>query len=341
MLTALNKIDERIDIRKLFRALLVLTPTIIIAAKTGDSEWMHTAIITYACFNAAQRLDLTPFGVLILGILVLIAFIIFYFSLLVPALFIAICAITAMTTVGLAAFGENLRWAGVSVFISALYIACETAEEISPNTVKMHGLQELPYIVFALTPVLCLSIFDNKGRFSSMGGGYKGNILSRLCRKDPGEPTIYGEAIIATGISVSVAATLVEWEGFNNGQWIIWSTASVLVTGAPEVAHIKLLNRAVGALAGGAIGIGIGYLLPHTSVTYGVTIVIGLISFLACRRYIVGYGIMSAAVACAIIVANLSPEIAADRSINVVLGGAIGVIFLFLVHWLNGAIKFR
>lgn len=332
MLPGINRIDTWIDIRKLFRAIAVLSPFALLAATTGDHLWMRSGMVTYACFTAAERAELTPSGVILLGAVTILGFAIFYFSLLLPPLFIAICAISGMATVGLTAFGEKLRWIGISVFISALYIACETAEQTPPAQILTRGLQTLPYIAAAVLPVLLLSIFDSWRNPKALDHRRLRTVLCLHRGCDMGDRVFYGEAMLATGLAVAVAAALVEWEGFSNGQWIIWSAASVLVTGAPSAAHLKFRDRSIGAMIGGPVGTWLGYTMPHTNATYGIAIAIGLISFLSIRKYMIGYTVMSAAVACAIVVANLSPEIAAQRSINVVLGGVIGVLFLLIVH---------
>ena len=129
------------------------------------------------------------------------------------------------------------------------------------------------------------------------------------------------EAVIAVILAVAAAASLVEWRHLDHGQWVVWSGASV-VTGDAGAAHLKLRDRAVGAFLGVPAGITRGFFVPHGPLAYGLAIVVSLLTLVAFRSYLIGFGTRCAAVAAALVIAEQSTVIAAERVINVLLGAS-------------------
>ncbi|WP_186374329.1 FUSC family protein [Roseomonas gilardii] len=133
----------------------------------------------------------------------------------------------------------------------------------------------------------------------------------------------------------ALAASLVEWQALDHGQWVIWSAASV-VTGEAGAEHLKLHDRAIGALVGVPGGIVLGWILPHTTSVYGISVVAGLLTLMAFRRYVVGFGARCVCIALALTVGRHSMFVAGERILNVILGGEIGLACVLALRWFLG-----
>jgi uncharacterized membrane protein YccC len=152
---------------------------------------------------------------------------------------------------------------------------------------------------------------------------------------DLGVPQRWREAVLTATVAVALAATLVEWRHLGNGQWTIWSAASV-VTGNYGTARIKLGNRAAGALIGVPAGIGIGELLPHGVFAFDFVVLTSFLTIVAFRSYVLGFGMRCMLVASAIMIAGQTAAVAAERVSNVILGGLIGLLCVLVFHAISG-----
>lgn len=131
---------------------------------------------------------------------------------------------------------------------------------------------------------------------------------------------------------MAAAALLVEWRHIDNGQWAIWSAASV-VTGDAATARVKLRDRGLGALAGVPLGLAAGHALPHGALVYTLATLASVLTLVAFRHYATGFGARCACIACASWVAQQSTAIAAERVVNVLAGGLIGIACVLATHW--------
>jgi uncharacterized membrane protein YccC len=137
--------------------------------------------------------------------------------------------------------------------------------------------------------------------------------------------------MVAAGLAVGVAAILVEWLHIDHGQWVIWSAVSV-VTGHTASSRDKLRDRAIGAVIGVPIGVAVGLVAPHAMLAYAMASAAAVLTFVAIPWYPVAFTTRCSLVAFAIMVANGSPAIAAERIVNVLLGGVVGVLFVLVCH---------
>jgi len=60
--------------------------------------------------------------------------------------------------------------------------------------------------------------------------------------------------------------------------------------------------------------------------------VASILTLVGFRRYMVGFGLRCALSALAIVIAGSAASIAAERLINVLIGGTIGIAFVLAVH---------
>ncbi|TPJ83295.1 FUSC family protein [Mesorhizobium sp. B2-5-4] len=325
-----RRIEAVIDRKALGRAGLVLAPLVLATALSGETVWPQAALVTISAFIAAERSGLAPLGVVLHGLAIATGFMVLLTSVHQPALFVFLAVAMAAASILLTARGAELRSLGNFTFIPALYLACEIAEQASPEALVFRGLHFLPFIGLAIVPVLLVSILDHLEcrrdhitllrHFSQVVG-----------QTAPRTLVPYREAFIAVAFAVALAAALVERYHIGHGQWVIWSAASV-VTGDAASARAKLRDRVLGAVVGVPAGNALGLLLPHNRIVLELTALLAVLTLVGFRRYNVGFGARSACAAMAFIVINQSIFAAGERAANVILGGVVGIVFVLGVH---------
>ena len=322
MRAAAGMLGNEINGRILLRAVLVMSPLVLLAASTGNPIWLRAAIVAISTFIGFERSGLAPLGVLLHGVAILAGFSALLLALQIPAIFVCGCALLAGGAIALTARGAKLRSLGNFTFIPAVYLACEIGENTLARDLLTSCLHFLPFAAAAIVPTLILSL--------SGPGGIRGNFRI-LQASDFGKPQPWREAVLAVTFAVALAATLVEWRHLGNGQWTIWSAASV-VTGNAGTARAKPGNRAFGALIGVPAGICLGQLGPHGAFAFDLTVLASFLTIVAFNRYIIGFGTRCMLIAAAFMIAGESASVAAERVSNVILGGVIGLVFVVGFH---------
>jgi hypothetical protein len=313
------------DTRASSRALIVLMPIILLGITTRSQIWLHVAIVTISVFVALERSNLAPLGVLTHAFLVASSYIGLICSLANPALFILMAVLVAMGSILVTAKGEKLRSAGTFTLIPALYLACETAQGVPHRDLLETGLRITPYILAASVPVLLVSIIEYR-RFPPNGRSHRWDDFKLV--KEAGDTPAAGyiAKAIMVALGVAIAVSLVEWNGFKNGQWVIWSSVSVLITGNLSIARVKWRDRTVGTLLGVPAGIAIATLLPHNFEILAVATLATALTLVAFRSYAVGFGARCMCVSFALIVAGETTLQAGSRIENVIIGSSIGIV---------------
>jgi len=324
-------LNDHVDWRQARRCLAVLLPVLLLWGVSGDMQWLRAAVVTVATLIGIERVQLAPSGVLLHGMAISIGYLLLLWALTMPLAFVIGCALLAAGAIGLSAFGRKLRSLGNFVFIPALYLACETAEDGAPAQYLALGLRLLPYLALCLAPVWLLALFEHRRRRSE-APLWRHHAQLRFLR-DAGVKMPVAEAMLAGGLAVACAAAWVEWRHPGHGQWVIWSAASV-VTGDVLSAKQKLRDRGLGALLGVPLGIGAGALLPHHPAVYALIALGAVMTLVSFRRYPVGFAARCACAAGALTVLNAPAGVAAERLINVLLGGAIGFVLVLAVNGL-------
>jgi hypothetical protein len=323
-------IRDEIRLGQAARAVLILAPLGLLAAMSGNELWLRAAVAGVSIYIGALRAQLTPLGALLHGLAILACFFALLTALNTPPLFVTGCAALAMAAIGLGRWGANFRSLGNWIFIPAVYLACETAEDVSPPGLAAKGLVFLPYVVAGFVPPLALCVYDfARARPAAQPWHrYAGRLLRAQAAR--GSTPYLAHALMAA-CAVGLAATLVEVARLGHGQWVIWSAASV-VTGDWASAQRKLRQRAAGACLGVPIGAAIGVLLPHDGFVFGFAALGAIVTLVAFKTYIVEFTARCAFTAVALVAVAGSAAAAASRVDNVLLGGAIGVLTVYLGH---------
>ncbi|TOZ46526.1 FUSC family protein, partial [Burkholderia pseudomallei] len=214
-----------------------------------------------------------------------------------------------------------------SVFTPSLYLTC------APPAAHHPAPRSVPYLGAAMLPAIALSGVQ---AWRNAPAAHRLHALARWRgARELGRPAASSDAaqaIVAVALAVAAAALLVEWRHIDNGQWAIWSAASV-VTGDAATARVKLRDRGLGALAGVPLGLAAGHALPHGALVYTLATLASVLTLVAFRHYATGFGARCACIACASWVAQQSTAIAAERVVNVLAGGLIGIACVLATHW--------
>lgn len=315
------------DLPTLGRTLAVCAPTIALYGATGDARWLLASIATVSIAIAVERVGIAPLGALAQGAAIVAGFLSLSCALSAWPAFVAGCATLAAAAVALSRCGARLRSLGNFVFIPSLYLTCEAAAAHHSAT------RLVPYLGAAMLPAIALSGVQ---AWRNAPAAHRLHALARWRgARELGRPAAssdVAQAIVAVALAVAAAALLVEWRHIDNGQWAIWSAASV-VTGDAATARVKLRDRGLGALAGVPLGLAAGHALPHGALVYTLATLASVLTLVAFRHYATGFGARCACIACASWVAQQSAAIAAERVVNVLAGGLIGIACVLATHW--------
>ncbi|KGS67301.1 fusaric acid resistance -like family protein [Burkholderia pseudomallei MSHR7527] len=315
------------DLPTLGRTLAVCAPTIALYGATGDARWLLASIATVSIAIAVERVGIAPLGALAQSAAIVAGFLSLSCALSAWPAFVAGCAMLAAAAVALSRCGARLRSLGNFVFIPSLYLTCEAAAAHHSAT------RLVPYLGAAMLPAIALSGVQ---AWRNAPAAHRLHALARWRgARELGRPAASSDAaqaIVAVALAVAAAALLVEWRHIDNGQWVIWSAASV-VTGDAATARVKLRDRGLGALAGVPLGLAAGHALPHGALVYTLATLASVLTLVAFRHYATGFGARCACIACASWVAQQSTAIAAERVVNVLAGGLIGIACVLATHW--------
>ncbi|ULH13487.1 FUSC family protein [Serratia marcescens] len=322
---------EEIAWRQLRRGAWVLAPLLALSLATGNANWLKASVVTISLFVVCERLELAPLGVALHAAALLLLFMALLCAMHTSVIFILACVLAAAAAVGISAFGGKLRSLGNFIFIPALYLACETAEGGAGALLAQCGWAQLPFLGAAVLPVLMLALAEHR-RLAQLSTSDSLHHYLQLRRSDElGARVACGEALLAVSCAVALSAAIVEWQHLDYGQWVIWSAVSV-ISGDMAATRNKLRQRASGALLGVPVGILLGSLMPHGNVGYELLSVVTMLTLVSFHRYTLGFGARCACIACALVIAGKAPSIAAERVVNVLLGGGIGLLFALAVH---------
>ncbi|VVE75710.1 FUSC family protein [Pandoraea sputorum] len=326
----------------LSRAFVATLPSIALLVLTGDHRWLATAAFVSICAAIVEeRLALTLQGVLLHGAAIMLGFTIFVAVASRSGLFVALCACMAGASVCLTARGKHLRSLGNFTFLPSLYLANEALEHAAAQGLAVHPVSEAFYIAAGLMPVAALALGRQLASRPTPASSPRRQLaLIRLSRtSDYGERRSVIGTCLTIVCSVALAAILVKWRSFGHGQWVIWSSASV-VTGKIETARTKMHARTVGAAVGVPIGVLVGLALPRSAMVCDASLIAGLFTLVAFRRYIIGFGMRCAFIAVALTAGGNSTLASGERILDVLLGGMIGwtcvLVARSISQWTSG-----
>ena len=304
---------KEINSSELLRALAVIGPLVIAYSFLREPAVLNLGLIAISLLIPALKLGLAPRTVVLHYLAILVTFGALFLAAPIKPLFVSLTALAAFLAVAVTRYGDALRTLGNWVFIPAVYLACEVREGAGASEALRHAGIIVAASPIALVLVCCVQMVDGRHR-------------------DDAVPPHYGSAsaewllpAAATALAVFAAAALVEVLNLAQGQWVIWSAASVVVGDLTAVTG-KLKLRAIGALIGAPLGLLLGVELPQSRVGYSFAVLGATLTLIAFSRYAVGFGARCFFIALAASFAGGASGIAEERVANVVIGGVFGLV---------------
>jgi hypothetical protein len=307
---------------ELLRALAVISPLVIAYFFLREPAVLNLGLIAISLLIPALKLGLAPRTVALHYLAILITFGALFLAAPIKPFFVLLTALAAFLAVAVTRYGDALRTLGNWVFIPAVYLACEVREGSGAAEALRHAGIVAAASPIALLLVCGVQMFDGRHR-------------------DDAVPPAYGSASVdwlppaaATALAVFAAAALVEVLNLEQGQWVIWSAASVVVGDLTAVTG-KLKLRAIGAFVGVPLGFLAGIALPVSRAGYSLAVLGATLTLIAFSRYAVGFGTRCFFIALAASFAGGASGIAEERVANVMIGGVFGLIAVALMEFVR------
>jgi hypothetical protein len=304
---------------QLLRALVVIGPLVISYFFLREPALLNLGLLAISLLIPALKLRLPPGSVGLHFLAILATFAALFFAFPIKPLFVALTALAAFLAVAVTRYGDALRTLGNWVFIPAVYLACEVREGASAPEALHHAGTIVLASPVALALVCGIQFIDQRRNDGAVPAHY-GAV-----------PTDWFLPAAATAMAVLAAAALVEVLNLAQGQWVIWSAASVVV-GDLSASTGKLKLRAIGAFAGVPLGLLVGFALPESRIGYSFAVLGATLTLIAFERYVVGFGSRCFFIALAAAFAGGTSGIAEERVINVIIGGVFGLIAVALTE---------
>lgn len=306
-------LTREIKTSELLRALIVVGPFVAAYFISRETALLNLGLIAVSLLIPALRLRLAPKAVALHYLAILATFAALFLAAPIKPLFVVLTALAAFLAVAVTRHGEHFRTLGNWVFIPAVYLACEVREGVTASEALRHAGVIAVSSPIALALVCGVQMYDQRRRDGALTTSF-----------EPPAAKWFLPAT-ATAMAVFAAAALVEILDLDEGQWVIWSAASVVV-GDLSASTDKLKQRAIGAFVGVPLGFIAGIALPESRVGYALAVLAATLTLTSFSRYIVGFGLRCFFIALAASFAGGASGIAEERVANVITGGAFGII---------------
>ncbi|UWU90872.1 FUSC family protein [Bradyrhizobium sp. CB1015] len=310
-------LSREIKTRELSRALIVVGPIVAAYFIARETALLNLGLVAVSLLIPALRLHLAPKIVAWHYLAILVTFATLFLAAPVKPLFVVLTALAGFLAVAGTRHGEHFRTLGNWVFIPAVYLACEVREGLSPSEALRHAGVIIVSSPIALALVCAIQIHDQRRRGGTGAASF-----------GPAAAEWFPPAL-ATAMAVFASAALVEILDLAQGQWVMWSAASVVV-GDLAASTGKLKQRAIGAFVGVPLGFVAGLALPQSRIGYAVAVLAATLTLISFSRYVVGFGLRCYFIALAASFAGGASGIAEERIVNVLIGGTFGLIAVAL-----------
>ncbi|MFG1249598.1 FUSC family protein [Xanthobacter flavus] len=310
---------QELHLGAIARALAVIGPLVIAYLLSGEPALVNLCLLTVSLLIPALKLRLSPAAVIVQYLVIVATFALLFLAAPIPPLFVVLAALTGFMAAAVTRFGTLMRTLGNWVFIPSVYLALDIREGALGEAALWQAGVLLGLSPVGLALVCAVQALDGRRRTldrSEIFGPPSGDWLVPA---------------VATAAAVFAAAVLVEMFDIREGQWLIWSAASVVV-GDLSASTGKLKLRALGALVGAPLGLLIGLALPVSEAGYSFCVLGAMLTLIAFSRYVVGFGARCFFIALAAAFAGTGSGIAAERVENVLIGGAFGLVAVALAE---------
>jgi hypothetical protein len=306
----------------LLRALIAIGPLVAVYFLSDEPALLDLGLIAISLLISAQKLQLPHRLVALQLVAILFTFIVLVLAAPTKPLFVVLAGTAAFLVFALTRYGAELRTIGTWTFLPALYLACKVHEEWNSGIGFRDARIIVAFAPVALALVYAVQIFGRRNLLAQSSHSY-------------GQPSNgWLLSASATAIAVLAAATAVEIFNLAEGQWMIWSAASVVVGDLANSTH-KLKLRALGVFVGVPLGLLTGHCLPASRAGYSFAELGATLTLVAFNRYVVGFGARCFFITLAAAFTGGASGIAKERIINVLIGGVLGIIAVILSEFVG------
>jgi hypothetical protein len=317
-----NALAREVIVGDLMKSLAVLGPLAAAYFISGEQTVSELSLIAISLLIPALKLKLPVKLIALQLFAILVVLVALFLSASTKPLFVLLAATAAFLAAALIRYGDSFRTLGNWAFIPGLYIACKMYEG---GLSSGESFRQLSLIVASAPVILILvcavQICSRQSSRTALLHPYERPSIDWLLSSS------------ATAIAVFAAAALVERFNLAQGQWAIWSSASVVVGNLANSAH-KLKLRIIGASVGVPLGLLIGVCLPTSQLGYFFAEIGALLTLVAFNHYAVGFGSRCFFITLAAILAGTGSAIGEERVTNVAVGGVIGIVAIGLSAFL-------
>ncbi|MBV8647086.1 FUSC family protein [Paludibacterium sp.] len=312
-------------------AVLCLLPFFLLAEWRHDDNWQKATVVTISALIVYRETRSGPPLVLLHGAAMVLGFLALFLAVPHPWLFVPMCASLGVFLLGLTGWDRRLRSFGTWTFIPILYSAIENGEGWRGDRLTI-AAQLVPYLLWGLLPVLLISLLHRYATWSREGALWRHWLRWHHLERRLGDGIDAWMPALAAALAVGLCAWLFERHAIPEGQWFIWSAASV-ITGELNSTSKKIRDRVFGALIGVPSGIALGlFLVPHSDFWINLAGLLTLVTIVAFREYRPAFAARCAGHALIITLLGGSLLQEGSRLINVVAGGMIGIAIFYAMH---------
>ncbi|KJG04255.1 hypothetical protein UB33_20065 [Photobacterium angustum] len=320
------------DVPTLVCMTVAIFPCFIVACITGDHRYLQLGLVSGALFCVQNSLGLS--GLLetcLHWLAIILGFTVLYWVQSSPLLFALFSALLGAICASFSYWDKNLKSLGNWILIPALYLSCELYDRVNPHAFTLAYiklLEQLP--VTLIGPILVLVCLNMAKIPKDRTYALIGRDHPYIVKKQPA--VIY--SVLSIFFAIFMTAVFVKYFAIKQGQWVIWSSVSV-ITGELSSMHKKFKHRGRGAVLGLSLGGGVVYL---SSFIGSVTLLNSFAAFLipltlVIKPYPVAFTLRCMLIAIAAGSMIHTESIAMVRMFDVVLGGVIGVISVYVVTY--------
>lgn len=326
------------------RALAALSPHIIHYLISPDALILKLGLLTISLLIVMERIARSLPLLLLHAALIAAGIATVHASISLPACYVAACAALAWASAAVMVPGDRWKALGTFTLVPSLYLGSELHAAQGMETLRLAHLWPWALLPVALVIVAWegasqwRSVERHRGLARAACATVCGALRS-ICRfplprssarAAPGQRALAYRMALARALGAALGAGWVVLRGPDWGEWVVWSTASV-VAGDWLGCQARWRDRMLGLALGLPSGVLAAYALPVNAWVSGVAalgVYLSLVSFHAYRHaYLFRCAMLALGAGSALQLATVLHW----RAENVAVGCAIGILMAFIV----------
>lgn len=324
------------------RAIAALSPHMVWYAVSADPLVLKLALVSISLLAVMERIAASLPLLLLHGALVMAGIGTVSATVATPLYYVVVCMLLAFGSAAVMVLGERCKALGTFTLVPSLYVG----SELQAGGAWLHLARLWPV---AVLPVLLVvlgwqGVRHWRERGARSAPAHAGRVaraaLLAACRLPRLWPPALAPTVqralawrmaLARALGAALGATWVVLRRPEWGEWVVWSTASV-VAGDWLSCQVRWRDRMQGLALGLPLGALAAYGLPSNAVVFGCAALAVYLSLVSFNTYRHAY-----LVRCTMLVLGAGSALRLEavarwRAENVAIGCAIGIAMAFIVH---------